>query len=479
MFIRSDSRADCARAVIRASLLPLVLLSGLIIGCAPQGPYRTTPNSVENVAADPGLCDGLQSVSRFGIPIGYVEIDEQGYFQDRGQIDRAIDLIRNDQRRKYVVVYVHGWFHNAAETDDNVKRFKCALNNLQGIDGNSEEQVIGIYVGWRGLSWRLPLLRYLTFWERKNTSEEIGRGSLVEFLMRLERIVKPDADSPNKLMLVGHSFGASAVFNSIGQIILARFLLDAEKLLAEEQPQQAAQAKPTHSQSRPGLVSAYGDLVVLVNPAIEATRIWPFFTSLNEYTKRTNDLLSPAQPPRLIILSSEGDRATRVAFPAARVFSTLLESYGEPRIETPFGKHISLSQRDLDWHTMGNVPELQTHDPLRRPNGQKWNSMCPAMDRQWQPAVIEERKNAQRAKGEKETGTEWSKEFSGTGITLKHSGITAASNPLWIMAVGRELIADHSNISNPVMICLLDQLLGDPEEIKREGQEHQRRQQAR
>src|SRR5437899_8824911 len=136
--------------------------------------------------------------------------------------------------------------------------------------------------------------------------------------MRLEGAVKPTPDTPNKLMVVGHSFGASVVFNSIGQILLARFILDAERL---------ASAKPTpaHSQSKPGLVSGYGDLVVLVNPAIEATRIVPFFSSLNEYTRKQTDLFSPAQPTRLVILSSEGDWATRITFPAARVFSTLLE----------------------------------------------------------------------------------------------------------------------------------------------------------
>jgi len=191
----------------------------------------------------------------------------------------------------------------------------CA-NNLQSIPGNAEEEVIGVYVGWRGESWTLPLVRYTTFWDRKNTSEEIGRGSLVEFLTRLERATKPDPQSRHKLMLVGHSFGASVVFNSMSQLLLARFLLDAEKLAAER-------TGSAHSQSKPGLVSGYGDLVVLVNPAIEATRIMPFFGALNEFTVKQYsakqiDLFAQGQPPRLLILSSEGDWATRGTFPIGR-----------------------------------------------------------------------------------------------------------------------------------------------------------------
>jgi hypothetical protein len=101
-------------------------------------------------------------------------------------------------------------------------------------------------------------------------------------------------------MLIGHSFGASVGFNAIGQTLMVRFLLDAERL-ASRNP------SPAHSQSRPGLLTGYGDLVVLVNPAIEATRLMPFFGSLSEHTSKEPFLFTLGQPPRLVILSSEGD----------------------------------------------------------------------------------------------------------------------------------------------------------------------------
>jgi hypothetical protein len=186
-------------------------------------------------------------------------------------------------------------------------------------------------------------------------------------------------------MVVGHSFGASVVFNSIGQILLARFLLDAEKLASVE-------PRPSHAQTKPGLVSGYGDLVVLVNPAIEATRIVPFFTALNDYTAKSPDLLSPAQPPRLVILSSQGDSATRRTFPIARAVATTLESYQNAQVRTPYGQEIELRERYLDWQTMGNVEGLLTHEPLRKKSTAPWDGTCPPAQPEWLKAAIEARK---------------------------------------------------------------------------------------
>lgn len=443
-------------------ILPVMLV---VLGCAQKEPYRIGPAAGEVVSADPTLCPELKEASPHRIPVAYVEIDEQGYFHDRAQVNHPLEVVAKPGKSKYVVVFVHGWFHSAGTTDDNVQRFKCALNNIQSIEGNGDEEVTGVYVGWRGESWTVPGIRFATFWDRKNTSDEIGRGSLVEFLTRLEQTVKPLVDNRNKLMLVGHSFGASVVFNSIAPILMERFLLDTARL--------ASKTAGGHSQSKAGLVSGYGDLVVLVNPAIEATRIMPFFSMLNAYTAEQADLFAPGQPARLVILSSEGDWATRITFPAARVFSTMLEVYADRELVTPYKAPIKLEQRHLDWQTMGNIAELQTHLPLQE--AQDWNGKCPQRrsDSKWLEEAIKARMDEQRAKGEVVTGAGWRRVFGGSTIALTHRGITTPSNPLWIIAVGTKLIPSHSGIANPVLICLFDELLGDPDKAKSAGERHQ------
>jgi hypothetical protein len=448
---------------LRSLGLATLLLLG-VAGCAAPGPYRRGEAAIERFRADATFCPGLTKWSPNPIPIAYLEVDEQGALQDRPQVERALSLVRGGTNSKYVVVFVHGWFHNAKNDDANVREFKCALNGLQTIDDNAQEDVVGIYVGWRGRSLLVPLVEYATFWDRKNTSDEVGRGSLVEFLMRLEGAVKPTPDSRNKLMVVGHSFGASAVFNAIGQILLARFILDAERLAA-------AGSTPVHAQSRPGLVSGYGDLVVLINPAIEATRIVPFFAALNEYTRHQVDLLSPAQPPRLVVLSSTGDWATRLTFPAARAVSTLLESYQDSRMPTPYGPDIEIRERHLDWQTMGNATILQTHEPLERTAPGSWNGTCLPARPEWAEQAIDARKVEQRRLGQPDTGAGWSTVFDGTGITLRHRGITTPSNPLWILAVDTALISGHSDITRPVVMCFFNELLGDPKAIESKGLE--------
>jgi hypothetical protein len=449
-----------------------VTLCGLLtLACAREGAYRTGRDASEYVVADGALCEERRNSppSQHRVPVAYVEIDEQGYFHDRNQIERVLELVRGGARPKYVVVYIHGWHHNAGGEDDNVRRFKCALSNLQEIDSNLEEEVVGIYIGWRGESLALPLLRYLTFWDRKSTSEEIGRGSLVEFLTVLERTAKPTPRSRNKLMLIGHSFGASVAFNAIGQTLMVRFLLDAEKL-ASRNP------SPTHSQSKPGLLTGYGDLVVLVNPAIEATRLMPFFGSLSEHTAKEPFLFTLGQPPRLVILSSEGDWATRGTFPTARAFSTLFELYRDLSVQTPYGGRMGFDQRQLDRQTMGNVESLYTHEPLRQEpptKDWKWDGKCPPARRDWQSDAIAQRQDDQRRNGQLATGFGWSQMFEGTGIRLRHRGITTPSNPVWVMAVGTELIPDHGGVPNPVIVCFFDQLLGDVETTIRRGERHQ------
>ena len=126
-----------------------------------------------------------------------------------------------------VVVFVHGWRHNArsrsAEIDQNVHCFKQLLASLarrpgaalrddvaseicfenqfgqprerplaaetvgaKGLGVLHAQRVIGIYVGWRGLTADAGGAEVLSYWDRKAVAGQVGPGGVTELLLRLE-----------------------------------------------------------------------------------------------------------------------------------------------------------------------------------------------------------------------------------------------------------------------------------------------------
>jgi hypothetical protein len=91
-----------------------------------------------------------------------------------------------------LVVYVHGWHHSARADDADVHAFRRMLRQIAQMEQNLQyanyprKRVVGIYVGWRGEATWVPLLRKLTFWDRKNTAQRVAYGSVRELLGRLD-----------------------------------------------------------------------------------------------------------------------------------------------------------------------------------------------------------------------------------------------------------------------------------------------------
>src|SRR5262249_22226914 len=135
------------------------------------------------------------------------------------------------------IVFVHGWKHNAHESDDNVDHFREALLRLSETEyalSQAQHQparrIVGIYLGWRGESISLPVIENLTFWDRKNTAHKVGHGEVTEVLNRIDQLRQvKDAQSPggssrSRLIVVGHSFGGAVVFSALEQILEERFV---------------------------------------------------------------------------------------------------------------------------------------------------------------------------------------------------------------------------------------------------------------
>lgn len=393
--------------------------------------------------------------------INYVEIDEQGLLNRREAMEDAIRYAGAPAKTPggaYVVVYIHGWHHNAQAGDDNIDAFHAALAAVK--QWHPDAEVRGIYIGWRGQSLPIWVLRYLTFWERKSTSDEVGRGGLLEFLLRLERAVKtPDAEgASNRLVLIGHSFGASVAFNALAHLYLERFMAG------------------LHATQRGPRYRGYGDLVVLVNPAIEAMRFMPFESALRYYSQAARadvpqvDFQFEALP-RLVILSSTGDWATRKTFPAARFISTALEQHNvvsesaSPDTAAP----STYSEWVMDLQTVGNYDRFQTHSELRiaedAPVADGGDTIVPLASgvvRQCRP-LDRNRIRELLNQPEREAQPMPHEAFPDSAVRLYRKAQSIPNSPYVLADVDTRIVADHSRISSLNLICWINQLVdGQP-----------------
>jgi hypothetical protein len=277
----------------------LMVFMIFFLGCAPNTAYQSSDNFKENG-------DYL---------MGFIEFDDQGQLYDRKQLENLLTRLEDEAKKNnlIIVVFAHGWHHNAKDQDDNIKQFKDVLDQItqeEKNNKNNSRKVAGVYLGWRGESINIPLLRYITFWNRKKTAENIGRrGGVTEVLLKLEKIRNTvrvrNKDLNHRLITIGHSFGGLIVYSALSNIILERFI--------------SSNSKDKNSKDK--IIDGVGDMIVLMNPAFEAIQFSHFYNVISK--KEYPDF----QPPRMAIFTSKSDLATKYAFPIGRFFSTIFDSY--------------------------------------------------------------------------------------------------------------------------------------------------------
>ncbi len=239
--------------------------------------------------------------------LGIIELDDQGWLHNRDDATKVLDDIARvaEGGPTNIVVFVHGWHHNADAKDCNLESFRRVLARLdeemeiplyrdarRAVFGNPEVKVVGLYIGWRGRS--LPrFLDYATFWDRKPAAVRVGHGDLPEVLTRVHSIYARGNDPSRAknsyagLVTIGHSFGGQVVFAAVGDLLKSRV---AEAIpLTVSRPSQAPR------------VTGFGDLVVLVNPALEAS----VYNSIDTLTRHAK--FDAMQTPVMMIVSSERD----------------------------------------------------------------------------------------------------------------------------------------------------------------------------
>jgi hypothetical protein len=398
----------------------------------------------------------------------FVEFDDQGLLypdasSESGtlwpsQIEDMIALLRRlsaaHSDEISLFLFVHGWKHNASSDDGDVNAFREVLQSAAFVEGASQRphRVIGVYVSWRGLSATFEPFLELSFWERKATALYVAQGSARGLLMRLKDFQRgincpsPEAciagEPPSKqrpkvrFVMIGHSFGGLILFNALAETLVGGITY----------------REDSGDASAP--VVRFGDMVVLLNPAFEASR----YTPLHRIVTSPRRQFTRYQPPILVSVTSTADWATRYAFRAGRFVNTLFENTASDE------EALAIK------NTIGHVDLYVTHELTKTaadpPECRGWRDVMTvaATDR---PAQMRANLAAEATNNAAFFGPDaqpslkdgYSRLFCG-GTRLQHVKYSPNS-PIWNVRTNSEIMNGHSDIRGTELTNFLRQLYKD------------------
>ena len=435
-------------------VIVLCIISTFTPGCTSNRAYRTAI-SPENPALPVTNPTNAVIEASAEYKLGFVEIDDQGWFYDPRQKEAVEDMINQQIGKKatpgsaaIIVLFVHGWKNNAAFDNTNVQTFRIALKQLSALENTlaTNEQrpprvLIGVYAGWRGLSIKsdyfpIPLGKETTFWSRKNAAQRVGAyGAMTELIMNLEELQRtanqalPTNATQTKLIIVGHSFGADAVYHSISQIVTERFV-------------------DTQGQAPGQVLKPIGDQVIFLNPAFEAARFYDL-----EQLARSLGTYAPDQRPVLSVFQSKGDWATRDVFPIGQWLGTLFQRYSSRRQKKSNLSSVGWYQPFLthELRFMPDTPAAQAASTVNPTSGKH-----ELRSRDKLPGVAENIM-AQRKKWRSASEPGTTNTFgSCVMISTPHY---KPRDPIVVVSVDKAIMKDHDDIGNPVLINFLQEYI--------------------
>lgn len=167
-----------------AALLRYLALVFLLAGCStPNAQYQMDPGTVAVARSD-----YHEGTSKYRLRA--VEFDEQGLRWSNAQRASALAAIRDAPRPPLVIVFIHGWHHNASPKDTDLISFDRLLAKLADNRAAVGADIVGVYIGWRGLSAPREtdftgVLRYLSFYSRKHATDRLAGIGLTQTLYDL------------------------------------------------------------------------------------------------------------------------------------------------------------------------------------------------------------------------------------------------------------------------------------------------------
>ena len=324
-----------------------LLSAALLTSCVANKPYRLG-GIADDVYPDqkPQFEETAVSADRT-VRLSFVEFDEKGDFWDRRQLGITGRKIRQAEKPVLLVLFIHGWHHNAADrkpggkNPGDVETFQRLLAELATSESTRHLQVHGVYLGWRGRLVQGPL-DYLTFLNRKSAATRVAGTPVTETIFQLIRQARRYHQG-SKCVVIGHSFGALVLEKAMAQAM-------AGSLLAQD------------VQSRGQPVNAPADLILLVNSAAESI----YAKELKDMFARTRHRGTvSADRPLLISMTSKSDTATKAYFPLGTFLPNL---FAHRRYH--WDKKYDNASHEVDQHeyltqTPGHNLHLWSHDTVR------------------------------------------------------------------------------------------------------------------
>ena len=361
--------------------------------------------------------------------LSYVEYDDQGLLYSREQLDKTLGHIKNIKTKQDIVVFIHGWRHNAKTDDENVVDIRGYLKAISSLANSKKNgrKISGVYVGWRGVNIDIfgehPfLLDAFTFYNRKDVSIEIGNGQIIELLLELEKMKNENPNS--RLFIIGHSFGGSIVLTALKNIFANRALT-----------------------SKSGAYKGFGNSVILINPAIEGTSYFEL-REISEYLNANPENIQKDKRPNLITVTSNGDMATKLAFPIARFLPiSLLETHSTINRKNQGYYHNQYSEFDMDLYTVGHFEKFTTHY-LDADRGSMKNDNCePSKSKNWRTQMYKQFNDNNK-----------SYNFQSSKLGLTYLNNSNIYDPYWVIETNDDVIKGHNGIFSQNFGCFISEL---------------------
>ena len=248
--------------IVLAVVSAVIFVTGLSVNGKPM---RFDPSSHE--PAKSWYIEGNANPDGEPVPLScsFVEFDERGDFLDFAQHVACAEKLKKlaQEGQVLLVIYCHGW-KNSSQSYDVVSfnSFLARLAASQEIR-DLKLRVHGVYLGWRGnafrpyvskgvkgenyektiamfgkpiiddryhrkFSWSLFIPENLSYWNRKMAAEQRVAGlPLARAIFTYAGSVKRYGENPdNRVIVIGHSFGALLLERSLGQAMTGAITMD-------------------------------------------------------------------------------------------------------------------------------------------------------------------------------------------------------------------------------------------------------------